>query len=379
MLRVLFINHETDVIGGSTLSLENLLRSVEGLVDPRIVVREEGVVSSYLRKAGYDTFVIPFPLVKYRGKLLRRIIHFIPHCFYIWRERRRFTRQVLNELGSWSPEIIHTNSSIIDIGLILAKALDVPHVWHIREFLDIGFDLHFFPSKRSWRKKFAQSDAIIAVSSAIFEHYELRRYPRAYWINDAVRPASFCKTILSKEKYFVFCASSIVDIKRPDVAVAAFRDSEVWRQGFKLRMIGNCPEAVQQNLKCIAKEAAPALEFPGYCEDIREHMLHASAFLMTSLYEGFGRVTVEAMFCGCPVISRRTTGSLDIIQDGATGFFFDTDEECSHLIADLAKRTPEKVIEAAAVKAVSMFSEESYGKRLMEVYRSIARDSKPLS
>jgi glycosyltransferase involved in cell wall biosynthesis len=46
----------------------------------------------------------------------------------------------------------------------------------------------------------------------------------------------------------------------------------------------------------------------------------AQVFLLTSKYEGFGRVVVEAYLNGVPVVATRITGVEDIVQDGQTGF-----------------------------------------------------------
>lgn len=46
----------------------------------------------------------------------------------------------------------------------------------------------------------------------------------------------------------------------------------------------------------------------------------AKVFLLTSRYEGFGRVVAEAYLNGVPVVATRITGVEDIIDDGETGF-----------------------------------------------------------
>lgn len=43
---------------------------------------------------------------------------------------------LLKEVKAWAPDVIHTNSSICDIGARLAIDLSVPHVWHVRETLE---------------------------------------------------------------------------------------------------------------------------------------------------------------------------------------------------------------------------------------------------
>lgn len=46
----------------------------------------------------------------------------------------------------------------------------------------------------------------------------------------------------------------------------------------------------------------------------------ADLFLLTSHYEGFGRVIVEANMAGVPVVSTNCAGPADIVVDGKTGF-----------------------------------------------------------
>jgi glycosyltransferase involved in cell wall biosynthesis len=45
----------------------------------------------------------------------------------------------------------------------------------------------------------------------------------------------------------------------------------------------------------------------------------ADAFLLTSKYEGFGNVLIEAMACGVPVVATASAGTRDIVQHGADG------------------------------------------------------------
>jgi glycosyltransferase involved in cell wall biosynthesis len=54
-------------------------------------------------------------------------------------------------------------------------------------------------------------------------------------------------------------------------------------------------------------------------KDLSEIYRQADLFMLTSYYEGFGRVLVEAYAHGVPVIAPRITGVEDIIEDGKTG------------------------------------------------------------
>jgi glycosyltransferase involved in cell wall biosynthesis len=46
----------------------------------------------------------------------------------------------------------------------------------------------------------------------------------------------------------------------------------------------------------------------------------ADVFLLTSIYEGFGRVLVEAGAVGLPAVATATAGAADILREGETGF-----------------------------------------------------------
>ena len=65
---------------------------------------------------------------------------------------------------------------------------------------------------------------------------------------------------------------------------------------------------------------------------LKEKMQHAKAFLFAA-DEDFGMIPIEAESCGTPVIAYGHGGSLETVNGGKTGMFFD-------------KQTPESIIEA---------------------------------
>lgn len=78
----------------------------------------------------------------------------------------------------------------------------------------------------------------------------------------------------------------------------------------------------QAKLVSLARELGVAedLELPGFVANPYAYMARASAFVLSSAWEGFGNVLVEAMACGCPVASTDCpSGPAEILDHGAYG------------------------------------------------------------
>jgi glycosyltransferase involved in cell wall biosynthesis len=90
---------------------------------------------------------------------------------------------------------------------------------------------------------------------------------------------------------------------------------------------------------------------------------------MCSKNEGLGRVTAEAMLAGCPVIAHASGGTLDLIRHNDTGYLFNTIDECAHLIQHVVTSNQDKTIDNALLFANENFLEESYGKKVLDIYK----------
>ena len=70
----------------------------------------------------------------------------------------------------------------------------------------------------------------------------------------------------------------------------------------------------------------------------------ADVFALTSHYEGFGNVLVEAMACGVPVVATASAGTRDIVRDGEDGLLVTTHDAnavagaLEQVLSDAAKR-----------------------------------------
>jgi poly(glycerol-phosphate) alpha-glucosyltransferase len=112
----------------------------------------------------------------------------------------------------------------------------------------------------------------------------------------------------------------------------------------------------------------------GYDPQARDALWRASAFLMTSDYEGYPLSTLEAMSQGCPVVSYDVRyGPREQIDDGADGFVVPEGDQAAlaERVVELL-RSPELVrrMSAAAREKVSRFGPAEFVERWGQVIRA---------
>ena len=62
------------------------------------------------------------------------------------------------------------------------------------------------------------------------------------------------------------------------------------------------------------------VQLPGFVENAAAYMARASVFVLSSAWEGFSNALVEALACGCPVVSTDCpSGPAEILRQGALG------------------------------------------------------------
>lgn len=368
------INHPVPY--GANKALINLLDGIiEQEVHPLVVMATRGAMSEELEKRNIDYEIIPHyfsiypPLISVRDGLL-----FIPRFLRdIWYNYRAVKK--LSSLSKeFKPDIIHTNIGPDHVGFHVAKKLNIPHVWHIREYQYLDFNMHPFFSKSVFIKKLrASKNYPIAITNGIHNHFSMGDNARV--IYDGVMQRSQIQFIAGKENYFLF-AGRLEDAKGIMVLIEAFIEFCKDNDSFELQIAGDGMPAYVSELHRIVDKAklTRRVRFLGLRNDVYNLMATATALIVPSRYEGFGFITAEAMFNGCLVIGNNSGGTKEILEKEKLGILYSGHDELVSAMKAVVLNGIENyfpMIKKAQERAGALYSQEQNTATVYEYYQAI--------
>ena len=146
---------------------------------------------------------------------------------------------------------------------------------------------------------------------------------------------------------------------------------------YKLVILGEGNHNYIESLKRLANEAncLSSVIFKGLVSNVSDYMQKATALIVGSHFEGFGRMTAEACFDGCIVIGKNSGGTREILSQTG-GFLYDTQEEMLAFMEDVAKFPEEKyysIAKKAQQTAQNLFSIEKYTEKIYSIYTQVLK------
>ncbi len=126
-----------------------------------------------------------------------------------------------------------------------------------------------------------------------------------------------------KNEIILGTAGRLVKQKNQTYLIDLARRLKDLRVPFKLLIAG--AGKLEEKLKRYAIDSGVEKEvlFLGFIQEIKGFMESIDVFLLSSLWEGFGYVLIEAMASKKPVISLNTSNEHEIVEDQMTGFLIE--------------------------------------------------------
>lgn len=186
---------------------------------------------------------------------------------------------------------------------------------------------------RSVRHFYPWADGVVAVSNGVADDLasttDLDRERITTIYNPVVTPALHEKARAVLDHHWFASGSPLVPVVLGVGRLAAQKDFPTLLKAFvrvraarqvRLMILGDGEERAA--LEALVRELGVAadVELPGFVDNPFAYMARAAVFVLSSAYEGFGNVVVEAMACGCPVVSTNCpSGPAEILDGGAYG------------------------------------------------------------
>ena len=327
-MKILFLSHYGAMLGAN----RSLLSMVQGLkakgVKVMVYCPKEGGFSNKLSELN-----IPFEVIPYKNwadTFLLPGYWLLPFRYF---QNKMILSSLLKKVNTFGPDLIHTNSTVLGMGAYIADQLQIPHVWHIREMAKLHYNMRFFPSTDHFYKYLSKAARCIVISEAVKNEMIGKRKINSTLVFNGVLHAEHFKSgypsPVQKEAINFLIIGMLHPKKNQLLALQGFSKVAKDFPKARLKIVGTGRRLYEQQLIafCRTNQIESQVEFAGYVSNPQKIYEQADVVLMCSEHEAMGRVTVEAMAYGKPVIGLRSGATPELIEDGKEGFLFDKNPE----------------------------------------------------
>lgn len=364
--RVLFLDH-TGGIGGAELILLDVIKwhGAAGSV----VLFADGPFRERLEEVGAEVGVLPAPAAVSRVSRKGKMVRNLRSGPGVLRLARRVAR--LSE----GYDLLYANSpKALVVGALAGRIVGKPVIWHLHDLLTPD---HFSRGERRLSVALANHlvERVIVNSRATAEAFVASRgrAEKVRLVYNGIDPAPFGSVVQTE-----------VDALRRELGldgvpvVGVFSRIAPWKgqhvmlealtrlPGVHALLVGDAvfgehayTEVLRDQSKTLRIE--DRVHFAGFRRDIPQLMRLSEVVVHTSVDpEPFGRVIVEGMLAGRPVVATRAGGVLEIVEDGTSGVLVPPRDATalasalSDLLADPARA--DALAEAGREAAVKFFS-----------------------
>jgi glycosyltransferase involved in cell wall biosynthesis len=331
-ITVLFVPYVSDLFGSerSLLTLVSGLKSA-GRIRPLILLPREGPLTALLREAGIPVIIHPYYAWIGKGSRVpgaaERIILNVFSLMMAYRK-----------IGSLKPDIVYTNTLATPFGALISLLFGIPHIWHAREFVhedmrydyDIGTGLSMALVKKSDKiicnsiavKEKLEKSINRNIFQIIYNGFEFDKVNNSFAGGNSSKKYDTC--VKSGGVITLLMLGSIHPGKGHEDAVRSLHVLVSSGYNVQLSVAGSGEDKYISFLESLSEQldVADRVCWYGFVGDVAPLLAEAALVLVCSRSEAFGRVAVEALAAGTPVVGAAGGGLPEIIEDNVTGLLY---------------------------------------------------------
>jgi len=354
----LAISNHADLLGGGEHSFIELLSFLPPSWKPVAVVPERGDVATRIEAEHITLRVISLPSIR-------------PwNIFPMIKSVRSYAHLCKKVNGRF---IYANGSRAAFYGGLAGRITHVPVIWHCRM---TERDNYLDPTITRL------SHIIIANSKATALRFKKELSRKVKVIHNGVnlewlREKGIKKPDLVQEDWkVILMVSRISRWKRHDLALAAFEHIASSDPNAHLVCVGAQDPRESQWWASLQRKShsspfSSRIHWIGAADDIRPWYRAASILLLPSRNEAFGRVLVESMAVGVPIVAIRSGGIPEIVRHGHDGLLVtlgdgrDLGRACLRLLEDGAFR---RSLGQSCKERAEMFSLEEHARKMVDIF-----------
>ncbi len=316
---VLFIHH-VSCMAGAERYLLSLVEALNKTYKVFFICQEPGPLADQLIKCGVVVEYMSlgawrkFPLLVANLRTIKKVVNFCKK----------------NHIDL----ICSNNYRVASYGIWPARILRIPSITIIQDFV---------PRYKLWKFNTFQSNMLITVSQSITDSV-CKYFPKKIVsIYNGLDIPSFTKNLKSsdvlRERFYLLKGKRVVGMVAHIIPLKGHKFFLQVMQKISKRfddvmfvMIGDSPNSRQLSLENIKDYAASLglvdrVIFTGAQDDVPDLIKSFDILVHPSFKEAFGRVIMEAMALGVPVVATDCGGPKEIIEDGKSGYLVPIKDE----------------------------------------------------
>lgn len=364
-IRVLIIE-PAGLLWGSERALLDLLGAIDrDRFDVTVACPQDGPLQSRLDELDIDTASLPIATLHTRGKVVR-LNAMLAIGLLLLRMR---------------PQVIHLNQAgITRISAIPARMLGIPLVTHVRIDEDADLLQHRLPRNLAPRVAIAVSNSVARGLEGC--PCEVRVVYDAYSRRQPQRSRAEVRNSLgiALDTPVICIAARLSDGKRHDLLIRALQILP--NPATHLLIVGGDGEdssgrAYGTSVRALVRDLnlQERVTFTGMRDDVLDFLVASDIVALPSDRETFGRVLLESLSVGTPIVGVDQGGPREIIGENERGYLF-TRGDVSSLAESISKALANRAESAHRTVAGSAWvaercAPEIHAERIQQIYTDV--------
>lgn len=293
-------------------------------------------------------------------------------------------------------DLVHTNNSITLVGALAAWVTKTHHVWHVREA---------FGSKRQYRPILSDaltywlmkhlSDVIICNSAYTAEPFRERQIKHIiiqngidlteFTVDDTQGASIRSQYAIKRDEIVIGMVGNLsTELKRHNIFLDMAQVLIKEHHQLKFIIFGGSSNLDQTDYtRSLAEQVnnsglSDKVIWAEFIEDTPAMMNSIDILVHPALTEGSGRVIMEAMAAGKPVVGMKSGGVQELIRDGENGFLIQpgNDQDLAVKVELLLEdeNLRQNIAANARIYAHSNFSNQANMRAIEDVYQNLVRE-----